>query len=532
MSTIREIPSGRAGLDLKARKIRALVEQAKRDPWVRERAAQVVAHVEQKDTRGEIAAVFDFVRDRVRYLRDPYSAQGLELFTTPRRMLEDIDRGTASGDCDDHVILASALLESIGYRTRYRIGGMPPDRYRHIWLEVDDPKTGWIPLELTAKGEGLGFDPSSRFPLRLTLTGERMYQPSGIGGWTPSRSRVRHPRRIREVGSRRQLGEDAPPSLDEPQSWWNRQTANGQAPDWWGAAPSDMMRAMSIREMAPVNVFGHGLLDDYDTDELGKGLFKKLGKKLKKATKSLTKLATAPIKIATKLGKGTIKAVTGFSKGSKRSTPGVPETEIVSEQPVTGTPAEVTPGGYAEPLPAYQPGATAAVVSASAPYYQDPVPSGDGSYIPTPDDWPPQDGSEAFESQSYGGGELAPNYGTGSAGNVFTASTADDWDNDDQTPLVDDGSDDMDNTFGSLGAESWISDLAKQAATTALQYQQARLASKAATKGYGALSFGPPQGPQPKPREEKTGGIMGSMGLILPVALIGGAVLILSRRRK
>lgn len=178
---LETIPEGRAGLDAKVRKIRALVEAAKRDPAFRERAAAIVASVPQRDQVGEITAIFDFVRDGVRYLRDPWAPEGLELFTAPAQLLRDVDAGTAAGDCDDHVILASALLETIGYRTRYRIGGLPPDHFRHIWLEVQS-SGGWLPLELVKKDEPAGYDPSHRFPLTLTLDGVQMFDSSGLGG--------------------------------------------------------------------------------------------------------------------------------------------------------------------------------------------------------------------------------------------------------------------------------------------------------------------------------------------------------------
>ena len=178
---LETIPDGRPGLDAKVRKIRALVEAAKRDPSFRQRAAAIVARVPQRDQVGEITAVFDFVRDGVRYLRDPWAPEGLELFTAPALLLRDVDEGIAAGDCDDHVILASALLETIGYRTRYRIGGLPPDHFRHIWLEVQSAN-GWLPLELVKKDEPVGYDPSPRFPLTLTLDGVHMFDSSGLGG--------------------------------------------------------------------------------------------------------------------------------------------------------------------------------------------------------------------------------------------------------------------------------------------------------------------------------------------------------------
>lgn len=180
MHELESIPDGRPGLEHKLRKIRQLIEDAKRDPAFRDRAAQVVAHVPERDQRGEVEAVFDFVRGGIRYLRDPWSEGGLELFTTPQLLLEQMDDGRAIGDCDDHVILAAAILETIGYRTRFRIGGLPPDHYRHIWLEAQT-REGWLPLELVKKDEPFGYDPSSRFPLTLTTDGGTMFGEVGLG---------------------------------------------------------------------------------------------------------------------------------------------------------------------------------------------------------------------------------------------------------------------------------------------------------------------------------------------------------------
>ena len=81
-------------------------------------------------------------------------------------MMRDIEdpNTRASGDCDDHVILASALLETAGYPTRYVVGGLPPQDYKHIWLEVRHPREGWLPIELTKKDVPVGWDPAPTRP--------------------------------------------------------------------------------------------------------------------------------------------------------------------------------------------------------------------------------------------------------------------------------------------------------------------------------------------------------------------------------
>lgn len=185
MHELQTIPDGRAGLQVKLAKIRQLIEDAKRSPAFRRKALAIVADLPERDHAGEVCRVHEFVTRGVRFVRDPWSPGGLELFVAPAAMLADVERGTAAGDCDDHVILAAALLETIGYRTRFRVGGLPPDHYRHIWLEASTPQ-GWVPLELTKKDAPCGFDPSPRFPLTLTADGTEnsMHTRKGLGAST------------------------------------------------------------------------------------------------------------------------------------------------------------------------------------------------------------------------------------------------------------------------------------------------------------------------------------------------------------
>ncbi len=169
---IETIPGGRRGLNLKLRRIRELVEAAKLDPNFRAKVARVVQNVRPHDTKGEIARVVHFVRRRVRYLKDPYAKGGLEFFQEPQILLEGALGSGAAGDCDDQVLLASAMLEVIGYPTRYRVGGTAPDRWRHIWLDVRNPSTqSWSAVEMTRTDLPIGYDPSERFDSTVTFEG-------------------------------------------------------------------------------------------------------------------------------------------------------------------------------------------------------------------------------------------------------------------------------------------------------------------------------------------------------------------------
>lgn len=162
------IPAGDAGLDVKLRRLRQLVAGAARDPRFRLRALQVLAdaRVPERDYDGELHAVSRFVR-RLRYQHDPAAA---ELFTDPRVLASAIDGGDASaaGDCDDFVALGAALLEALGRRTRFVVGGDGGAAWRHIWLEALHPERGWTALDDTVRARRPGWSPASAFPALAT----------------------------------------------------------------------------------------------------------------------------------------------------------------------------------------------------------------------------------------------------------------------------------------------------------------------------------------------------------------------------
>lgn len=169
-----QIPDGTPGVRVKLARLRKLVDEAKADPSIRAIALRLVAGVPERDWTGELAAVSNYVR-RLRYTRDP---NGVELFTDPRLLAGAIERGSAdaAGDCDDHVALGSALLESIGHRTRFRVGGFRTpggEQWAHIWCEVLHPAMGtWTAVDDTAKMQPLGWSPASRFETTMADLGD------------------------------------------------------------------------------------------------------------------------------------------------------------------------------------------------------------------------------------------------------------------------------------------------------------------------------------------------------------------------
>jgi transglutaminase-like putative cysteine protease len=101
----------------------------------------LVAGLAPKDWIGELRALFNFVRDRIRYVKD---VRGLETLQTPPATLE-----VGQGDCDDKSTLLAALLESIGHPTRFvAVGFVQPGRYSHVYVE-SRAGSRWIALDAT-----------------------------------------------------------------------------------------------------------------------------------------------------------------------------------------------------------------------------------------------------------------------------------------------------------------------------------------------------------------------------------------------
>lgn len=113
-------------------------------------ARDVVQQIPQKDYMGEMTALQNFVRDCIRYVRDPAE---VEMVQTPKVTLQ-----TRRGDCDDKATLLAALLESIGFKTRFAAIGVAGGPYSHVYTEAR-LGTAWIPLETIIDGIEPGWSP-------------------------------------------------------------------------------------------------------------------------------------------------------------------------------------------------------------------------------------------------------------------------------------------------------------------------------------------------------------------------------------
>jgi len=121
--------NGMRGVEQTIGVMRAMVDDYKTDPGIRQAAINVIYCAPPKIDIDEVSAVFLFVRDHVRYVRD---IADVETISTPDRTLQ-----TRVGDCDDKSTLLATMLESIGYPTRFVVAGYTqPGHVEHVYVQV------------------------------------------------------------------------------------------------------------------------------------------------------------------------------------------------------------------------------------------------------------------------------------------------------------------------------------------------------------------------------------------------------------
>lgn len=135
------------------------------DQTVRSKAEQLTRGLPARHWFGEIRALHQFVRDDIRYLRDPVN---LERVATPEMTLE-----IGQGDCDDKATLLAALLDSIGHPARYVALAFNGDGFSHVLVETKVRNTGndrsdWMPLETILPDKDMGWYPPGN-PRRYLL---------------------------------------------------------------------------------------------------------------------------------------------------------------------------------------------------------------------------------------------------------------------------------------------------------------------------------------------------------------------------
>lgn len=144
------LPPGAPGTRATLVAMSDLVHRYKRADRIRSTAIELTRGLAPKDWSAEVRALFDFVRDHIRYTRD---VRGVETLQTPDATLD-----LEAGDCDDKSTLLAALLESIGHPTRFvAVGYRTPGDFAHVYVET---RVGnrWVALDATMNVEA-GWSP-------------------------------------------------------------------------------------------------------------------------------------------------------------------------------------------------------------------------------------------------------------------------------------------------------------------------------------------------------------------------------------
>jgi len=151
----KPLPSGDKGALVTLAEMKRLILEGTRDPGVISLAREIVADIDPRDHRARVEALFEFVRDRVRYVRDP---RDIELIVGAPAMVEEIaDQGETTGDCDEKAILLASLLRAVGYPVALVAARTRPVRtflsvrwpWSHVYVRTQLPSGEIITLDPT-----------------------------------------------------------------------------------------------------------------------------------------------------------------------------------------------------------------------------------------------------------------------------------------------------------------------------------------------------------------------------------------------
>ena len=136
----------------------SMVREGKIDPTVIFAASQVIRPIDPKDYHGQVAALHEWVKKTIHYVKDPH---GVELVRSPMWTLY-----YKTGDCDDQAVLLSAMAQAVGFNTRFKaIKGDPahPEEFSHVYSQVLIPGKGWVVSDTIVPRARLGWESDGRF---------------------------------------------------------------------------------------------------------------------------------------------------------------------------------------------------------------------------------------------------------------------------------------------------------------------------------------------------------------------------------
>lgn len=153
---LAEIPDGESGIRQILKIARKVVRHYRYDPAIRQKAISIASVAPGKNYTVEVKALFEYVRDSIRYVGDATDSQTMQ---TP-----DVTLYVRSGNCMQKAILLAAMLESINHKTRFKAIGYDPEAgYEHVFLETLIGRD-WVPLD-ASEDQPFGWEPPRPYGL-------------------------------------------------------------------------------------------------------------------------------------------------------------------------------------------------------------------------------------------------------------------------------------------------------------------------------------------------------------------------------
>ncbi len=145
---------GDAGVAETMRQMATLAKAGAKWINLRQFALKLVKGLPGKDFLGELAKVFEWVRNNIRYVRDIYQVETLH---TVQRILKN-----GQGDCDDMAILIGAMMLALGAKIRFVAAAFTHtmNRLAHVWPEI------------LVNGRWIAADATEPYPLGWTPPGK------------------------------------------------------------------------------------------------------------------------------------------------------------------------------------------------------------------------------------------------------------------------------------------------------------------------------------------------------------------------
>lgn len=136
--TYTEHPNGMPHTRATIAKMAKLARDGSSTYEIRHLATEITRDVPSKAPTLELAAIYRWVRDHIRYRYDPLECEWLQ---APARTVAE-----GAGDCDDMTILIAALAGALGHPWRFRTVGATPSAQAHVAAQCHDRKV-WIDLD-------------------------------------------------------------------------------------------------------------------------------------------------------------------------------------------------------------------------------------------------------------------------------------------------------------------------------------------------------------------------------------------------